>query len=66
MSAPERDIAKRDTAPLNHTSCPECGREVDDRCPACPFCGEKIYVEHPGDTTPVRHPQLPPLRDSER
>lgn len=58
--------AKPDPTPLNHVACPQCGQAVDDRCPACPYCGEKIYVEHPGDTTPVRHRQLPLHRDDER
>lgn len=35
-------------APLNHVECPECGKEVDDRAPACPQCGAKIYVNVPG------------------
>ncbi|EMB13774.1 zinc ribbon domain-containing protein [Rhodopirellula europaea] len=50
---------KQDTAPLNHTPCPGCGKPVDDRVPACPNCGEKIYVEHPGGITPTRHEKLP-------
>jgi rRNA maturation protein Nop10 len=50
---------KDDTAPLNETPCNQCGRPVDDRAPACPNCGEKVYVEHPGDITPVKHDQLP-------
>ena len=50
---------ERDTAPLNHTPCPSCGKHVDDRAPACPKCGEKIYVEHPADITPTKHPPLP-------
>jgi len=50
---------KTDTAPLNQTPCPGCGKHVDDRAPACPRCGEKIYVEHPGGITPTRHPPLP-------
>ncbi|TWU26254.1 hypothetical protein Pla52o_01070 [Novipirellula galeiformis] len=44
------------TAPLNHVTCPHCGNDVDDRAPACPKCGEKIYVISPGDITPTRHP----------
>lgn len=49
--------------PLNQVECPQCGRRVDDRAPACPHCGEKIYVEHPGDIKPVRHRpvELPPV-----
>ncbi|CAD73779.1 MAG TPA: zinc-ribbon domain-containing protein [Rhodopirellula baltica] len=50
---------KQDTAPLNHTPCPKCGKQVDDRVPACPNCGEKIYVEHPGGITPTKHEPLP-------
>ncbi|WP_147869496.1 zinc ribbon domain-containing protein [Stieleria maiorica] len=46
---------KKDTAPLNETTCTQCGKPVDDRAPACPYCGEKVYVEHPGDITPTRH-----------
>ncbi|WP_404308457.1 zinc ribbon domain-containing protein [Neorhodopirellula lusitana] len=50
--------------PLNHVQCPSCGKEVDDRAPACPQCGEKIYVNVPGDTTPTKHPPLnPPKQD---
>jgi DNA-directed RNA polymerase subunit RPC12/RpoP len=52
------------TAPLNHVPCPACGSDVDDRVPACPSCGEKIYVEHPGDMKRVRHRplNLPPAK----
>ncbi|ELP35428.1 hypothetical protein RBSWK_00561 [Rhodopirellula baltica SWK14] len=32
---------------------------MDDRVPACPNCGEKIYVEHPGGITPTKHEPLP-------
>jgi len=40
---------------LNHLACPQCDKDVDDTAPACPNCGYKIYVEHSGDITPVRH-----------
>ncbi|KAA1261463.1 hypothetical protein LF1_40130 [Rubripirellula obstinata] len=50
---------KKDTAPLNHTPCNQCGKPVDDRAPACPNCGGKIYVEHPADITPTKHEQIP-------
>ncbi|MCO8121675.1 zinc-ribbon domain-containing protein [Stieleria sp. TO1_6] len=43
---------------LNRVSCPQCSRMVDDRAPACPFCGEKIYVVSPGGITPTKHPPL--------
>lgn len=42
--------------------CPGCRQPVNDRCPACPRCGEKIYQEHPGDITPTKHKQLEQLR----
>jgi len=48
--------ADRNVQSLNHLACPQCDESVDDLAPACPNCGYKIYVEHPGDTTPVRHP----------
>ncbi|WP_417749856.1 hypothetical protein [Rosistilla oblonga] len=44
--------------PLNHTVCPKCHREVDDRAVGCPHCGERIYVEVPGGITPTRHPPM--------
>lgn len=49
-------------AHLNKVPCPNCGKLVDDRAVACPACGEKIYVEIPGDITPTKHPpaDLPP------
>lgn len=56
--------AKQDTAPLNQTPCNGCGKPVDDRAPACPNCGEKIYVEHPGDITPTKHEQIPMNKDA--
>ena len=43
---------------LNHIPCPGCGRSVDDRAPACPDCGEMVYVEHPGDIKGVKHMPL--------
>ncbi|MFG0291381.1 MAG: zinc ribbon domain-containing protein [Rhodopirellula sp. JB044] len=49
---------KSDHAPLNQTPCPACGKHVMDRAVACPHCGEKIYVEHPGGITPTRHRPL--------
>ncbi len=45
-------------APLNQVECPGCGKHVDDRAPACPDCGEKIYVISPGNITPTKHPPL--------
>jgi rRNA maturation protein Nop10 len=45
-------------APLNEIVCPKCGRDVHDRAPACPHCGEPIYVISPGEITPTRHPPL--------
>ena len=45
----------RNEPSFNHVACPQCDKTVDDRAPACPNCGCKIYVELPGDTTPVRH-----------
>lgn len=49
---------------LNRVPCPRCRRLVDDRAPACPSCGEMIYVEHPGDIRGVKHPplELPPAK----
>ncbi|WP_145299319.1 zinc ribbon domain-containing protein [Crateriforma conspicua] len=46
------------SAPLNRVRCPNCQQSVDDRAVACPNCGNKIYVEHPGDITPTKHPPL--------
>jgi len=40
---------------MNSVHCPNCGRVVDDTGPACPSCGEKIFVEHPADIQPIRH-----------
>lgn len=40
---------------LNWVVCPQCQQLVDDRAPACPNCGTKIYVEHPADITPTRN-----------
>ncbi|KAA5542631.1 zinc-ribbon domain-containing protein [Roseiconus nitratireducens] len=51
-------MTENSSSPLNHVRCPGCGYEVDDRAVACPRCGEKIYVEHPGDITPTRHPPV--------
>ncbi|QEG00481.1 hypothetical protein Mal15_45510 [Stieleria maiorica] len=48
----------KDAALLNRTPCSKCGKVVDDRAPACPWCGESIYVEHPADITPTKHRQL--------
>lgn len=45
-------------ATLNQVPCPKCTRHVDDRAPACPSCGESIYIEHPGDILGVKHRQL--------
>ncbi|TWT98520.1 zinc ribbon domain-containing protein [Stieleria varia] len=58
-------IENPDQSSLNHVRCPGCGKWVDDRAPACPECGEKIYVETPGDITPTKHPQLPMNRADE-
>ncbi len=44
--------------PLNRISCPGCGESVLDNVPACPKCRTRIYVEHPADITPAKHPQL--------
>ncbi len=55
----------KDDAPLNEVPCPKCGKHVDDRIPACPFCGEKIYVELPGGITPTKHPQIPMNKESQ-
>lgn len=49
---------KHETALLNKTPCVGCGNLVDDRAPACPNCGKKIYIEHPGDITPTKHEQI--------
>ena len=43
---------------LNQIACPGCGRSVHDQAVACPECGEMIYVEHPGDITPTKHPPI--------
>lgn len=48
---------------MNKVACPHCQRSVHDRAPACPYCGEKIYVEHPGDMERVRHQQLAMYRE---
>lgn len=55
----------RNVQSLNHVACPQCNSRVDDSAPACPNCGYKIYVEHPGDTTPVRHPKGSGLIESD-
>ena len=49
---------------FNNVKCPGCNRKVNDRCPACPHCGEKIYIEHPGDIKGVKHAPLeyPPAK----
>lgn len=46
------------TRHLNQISCPQCGKLIDDRAPACPRCGRQNYVEHPADITPTKHPPL--------
>lgn len=51
---------------LNETPCGNCGEPVFDRAPACPNCGHKIYVEHPGDITPTKHEQLPIHREEKQ
>ncbi|WP_146514858.1 zinc ribbon domain-containing protein [Rubripirellula amarantea] len=56
---------KSEASPLNEVPCPHCGVAVDDRAPACPNCGEKIYVEHPGGITPTKHRQIPMNRPPE-
>lgn len=45
-------------AQLNIIPCPGCSQRVDDRAPACPSCGESIYIEHPADMLRVRHRPL--------
>ncbi|TWU44398.1 hypothetical protein Q31b_19340 [Novipirellula aureliae] len=47
---------RKDTAPLNQIPCPNCGKHVDDRAVACPHCGEKIYVNVPGDIASASNP----------
>ena len=46
------------TGTLNKVPCPGCSRRVEDQAPACPSCGEAIYIEHPGDILGVKHRQL--------
>jgi DNA-directed RNA polymerase subunit RPC12/RpoP len=36
-------------------ACPRCSHSVLDMAPACPNCGLKVYIEHPGDIPGVRH-----------
>ena len=43
---------------MGDVTCPGCGKQVAELAPACPNCGEKIYVEHPGDIKGVKHPPL--------
>lgn len=43
---------------MDSIQCPNCGRTVADTAPACPTCGEKIFVEHPADMRPIRHQVL--------
>jgi hypothetical protein len=31
---------------------------VEETAPACPACGEKLFVEHPADIQPTRHDVL--------
>lgn len=50
---------EKEDAPLNQVPCPNCGSFVNDQAVGCPECGEKIYVNVPGDITPTRHPPYP-------
>lgn len=33
---------------IEHPLCPACRVAVEPGMPACPSCGERLYVEHPG------------------
>ncbi|MEO0532003.1 MAG: zinc-ribbon domain-containing protein [Planctomycetota bacterium] len=35
--------------PDGNLSCPECAMPIELGMPACPDCGERLYVEHRGD-----------------
>jgi hypothetical protein len=51
---------------LNVVPCPRCSHRVNDRAPACPRCGEAVYIEHPADMLGVRHRPMyfaPPARN---
>ena len=47
--------------------CPECGKEVSDRAPACIHCGYPLssaapYADFRPITGPNRSPPAPPIR----
>lgn len=46
------------TKHLNFVACPNCGNEVHDQAPACPYCRTKISVEDIGDIPYDRHRTL--------
>ena len=67
--------------PDHELRCPECRHPVEPQMPACPECGERLYVEHPGavrrdataagesvgeETDRVRRPPTPPPAYHER
>ena len=44
-------------------SCPECGKEVSDRAPACIHCGYPLSSAAPyADFRPITGPPAPPIR----
>lgn len=51
--------------PDQNLACPECAVPIELGMPACPECGERLFVEHrgdvPRDATAVNTPSdLPP------
>lgn len=47
---------------VGQVECPGCGNDIIEDAVACPTCGRKNFVEHPGDMERVKHSptDLPP------
>ena len=39
-------------------ACSACHHKVHETAPACPHCGNHVYIEHPGDIRGVKHAPL--------
>ena len=55
-----------DRTQLDVIGCPGCGSDVATTAVACPDCGRKTLVEHPGDLERVKHSptDLPPASEA--
>lgn len=51
---------------LNFVNCPECGRQVHDQSPVCPFCHLKISIEDIGDIPFDRHRSVKSKEEREK